>query len=314
LSEEKIARLRDVFIKVTAEFIVEQELPKNFDELPENEQIGAFSVNVVKMDSLLYEMCKLGIDGAKVRGVSSEEIERFMKELEETSKELRDNTIRKNIPKAMFLVSQFQLLQRRIISSVANMLSPNPLYEFSKMASKPIVSKNVFIVHGNDHEPMKELKSMLFELGLNPIVLHEQVSGGSSTLAEKLEEYANNVGYAFVILTPDDIGGQRAIMQKKLVKDTSWLPVPRPLIVTVGLVDEILNCFEPRARQNVIFEMGYFWGMLQRKRVCCLLKGIVQKPSDIEGVVYIHFENSIDKEIRLEIMKVLKKAGYEIRF
>ena len=64
------------------------------------------------------------------------------------------------------------------------------------------ISKNVFIVHGRDHKPMKELKILLKEFGLNPIVLHEQPSG-SRTIVEKLEKYSD-VGYAFVILTPDD--------------------------------------------------------------------------------------------------------------
>jgi len=64
--------------------------------------------------------------------------------------------------------------------------------------------KNVFIVHGRDHKPMKELKAMLSEFGLNPMVLHEQPSG-SRTIVEKLEKYSD-VGYAFMILTPDDVG------------------------------------------------------------------------------------------------------------
>jgi predicted nucleotide-binding protein len=180
-------------------------------------------------------------------------------------------------------------------------------------SGKKALSKNIFIIHGNDHEPMKELKSMLYEFGLNPIVLFEQASGGSSTVAEKLEKYAKDVGYAFAILTPDDIGGQRVSMRKRLGTDTSWLPAPRPVLVTEGLIDGILNHFEPRARQNVIFEMGYFWGLLERKRVCCLLKGEIQKPSDTEGIVYIRFVNSVE-EIRLKIMKELKEVSYELRF
>ena len=178
---------------------------------------------------------------------------------------------------------------------------------------KKLTSRNIFIIHGNDHVPMKDLKTMLYDFGLNPIILHEQASGGSLTVAEKLERYSKDVGYAIAILTPDDLGGQEALMRKKLGTDTSWLPVPRPVVVTSGFIDRILSCFEQRARQNVIFEMGYFWGLLERKRVCCLLKGNVEKPSDIEGVVYIRFENSVE-EIRLIIMKELKEAGYYIRF
>jgi predicted nucleotide-binding protein len=190
---------------------------------------------------------------------------------------------------------------------------PTESQKLLKVSSdKKVLSKNIFIVHGNDHEPMKELKTMLYELGLNPIILFDQASGGSSTVAEKLEKYGKDVGYAFVILTPDDVGGQTANMRKKLGADTSWLQ--RPIVmVTPYIIDQILKRFEPRARQNVIFEMGYFWGLLERKRVCCLLKGEVQKPSDTEGIIPIHFENSVE-EIRLKIMKELKEVGYEIRF
>ena len=78
------------------------------------------------------------------------------------------------------------------------------------------------------------------------------------------------------------------------------------------MLDGMLNNFEPRARQNVIFEMGYFWGLLERKKVCCLLKGDVEKPSDMEGIVYISFKDSV-YDVQVKIMKELKEAGYEIK-
>ena len=161
------------------------------------------------------------------------------------------------------------------------------------------ISKNVFIVHGKDHKPMKELKTMLKKFGLNPIVLHEKASGGL-TLAEKLEKYSEDVWYAFVILTPDDVGA----LHSKFVEIRPQLLVKRSLKSILDL--------KPRARQNVIFEMGYFWGLLKRKKVCCLLKGDVEKPSDIEGIVYIPFKDSINK-VRDIIVKELKAAGYEIK-
>lgn len=58
--------------------------------------------------------------------------------------------------------------------------------------------------------------------------------------------------------------------------------------------------------------MGYFWGLLKRKKVCCLLKGGVEKPSDIEGIVYIPFKESIE-EVRNKIIKELTEAGYETK-
>lgn len=179
-----------------------------------------------------------------------------------------------------------------------------------KEKTKQPPDKNIFIVHGRDHAPMKELKTMLLEFGLSPIVLHEEASGGL-TLAEKLEKYSKGVGYAFVILTPEDVGGHRDEMRKKLGGDTPFLS--RPVTVFGGsIVDQALDLFEPRARQNVIFEMGYFWGLLERKRVCCLLKGNVEKPSDIEGIVYVPFKDSV-YDVQVRIMKELKEAEYEIK-
>jgi predicted nucleotide-binding protein len=172
------------------------------------------------------------------------------------------------------------------------------------------LSKDIFIVHGRDHEPMKELKALLIELGFNPTVLHEQASGGSLTLVEKLEKYARGVGYAFVILTPEDVGGHRDEVRKNLVEGAHLL---RQSLATFGNeVDGILAKFEPRARQNAIFEMGYFFALLGRENVCCLLKGKMEKPTDIDGVEYGHFDASID-EVKGKIIKELREAGYEIK-
>jgi len=157
------------------------------------------------------------------------------------------------------------------------------IYDLPKgeKTSERIMSNRVFIVHGRNHKPMKELKVMLTEFGLEPIVLHEQPSG-SRTIVEKLEKYSD-VGYAFVILTPDDIGSSS---------------------------DAIFT--SPRARQNVVLEFGYFIGKVGRDRVCCLYKGDVELPSDMHGIVYIPFKDSV-KEARNMIIKELKEAGYKIK-
>jgi len=161
--------------------------------------------------------------------------------------------------------------------------------------SSKSLSKNVFIVHGRDHKPMKELKAMLSELGLNPIVLHEQPSG-SRTIVEKLEKYSD-VGYAFVILTPDDVGCSvhDAVSRKEK-----------------GETRSIMGSLKARARQNVILEFGFFTGRLRRDRVCCLIKKKVERPSDMEGIVYIPFKESVT-ECRDKIVKELKAVGYDIK-
>lgn len=167
-------------------------------------------------------------------------------------------------------------------------------------------NRNIFIVHGRDHEPMKELKAILIDLGYNPIVLHEQAGGGSLTLVEKLERYAKEVRYVFVILTPEDIGGHKDEMRAKLDLDVPLLNTP-PILVSLSYTDNVLKAFESRARQNVIFEMGYFFALLGRRNVCCLLKGQMENPTDIDGVEYGHFNTSIN-EVKGKIIKELKEA------
>ena len=167
------------------------------------------------------------------------------------------------------------------------------------------VSKNVFIVHGRDTKPVKELKAMLTEFGLNPIVLHELPSG-SITIIEKLEKYSENVGFAFAILTPDDVGFELNRFQLLLRTATFEHDQKRWF-----LEETITHELKPRARQNVLLEFGFFMGKLSRGKVCCLYKGNVDLPSDMQGIVYIPFKDSVN-ECRDKIIKELKAAGYRI--
>ncbi len=98
--------------------------------------------------------------------------------------------------------------------------------------------------------------------GRQTIILREQASLGR-TLIEKFEHNAAKVSYAIVVLTPDDEGGRK---------------------------DQ--GVYRPRGRQNVILEMGYFYGILGRSRVCVLVHPDVERPSDIDGIVYISFDDS----------------------
>ncbi|HEX4951315.1 MAG TPA: nucleotide-binding protein, partial [Blastocatellia bacterium] len=119
-------------------------------------------------------------------------------------------------------------------------------------------TKEVFIVHGHDDAAKLAVARFIEQLGLKPIILHEQANRGSTTVIEKLERHSN-VPFAIVLLTPDDIGAQKS--------NSSNLT--------------------PRARQNVILELGYFLGKLGRGRVCSLYKEGVEIPSDIFGVLYM---------------------------
>ncbi len=160
---------------------------------------------------------------------------------------------------------------------------------------KPIHPKTeIFISHGKDQTSLNKLKEMLTSFGLKPVVLSEQPSGGK-TVMEKLEAYSD-VGFAFVILTPDDLGGFVEMGSK-------WSRPQR--------LRKFLKTAHTRPRQNVILEFGYFVGKLGRDRVACLLKKPVEQPSDMQGIVYLSFKESL-QEIKEEILKELKAAGYEI--
>ena len=138
---------------------------------------------------------------------------------------------------------------------------------------------NVFVVHGHDDAAKHEVARLIQNAGLKPIILHEQASMGN-TIIEKLEHYSD-VGFAIVLLTPDDVG--RAQSQKEL---------------------------QPRARQNVIAELFYFLGKLGRNNICALKKGTIEIPSDIGGVVYIDLDAA--GGWKMGLLRELEAAGYTI--
>lgn len=150
-------------------------------------------------------------------------------------------------------------------------------------------SKKVFIVHGHDTELKNEVELFLISINLQPIVLHRQLDEGL-TVIEKFEKHSDVV-YAIILLTPDDIGFP--------VKETDKPEEERDI--------------EYRARQNVIFEFGYFVGKLSRKNVCCIYKEGVQLPSDLNGLIYKPVNRSIE-EVGLFVMKELKNVGLDVKF
>ncbi len=141
-------------------------------------------------------------------------------------------------------------------------------------------TNEIFIIHGRDNETKETVARFLSRLALNPVILHEQPNRGR-TIIEKFEQHAQ-VGFAMALLTPDD----------------------------VGALQEDLDNLKPRARQNVIFEFGYFIGRLGRNHVCALTKGDVEIPSDYDGVIYIPLDDAGGWKIKL--VKELKVAGIAV--
>lgn len=143
--------------------------------------------------------------------------------------------------------------------------------------------RQIFIVYGHDTSARDGLELLLRRMGFAPIVLQNLPAAGD-TIIEKLERYLGehgNVGFACVLLTPDDQGYK------------------------AGQPDEIRY----RARQNVVLELGMVLGRLGRRRVAILHKGSVELPSDIAGLLYIPFAERID-EVSSQLFRELRQAGF----
>ncbi len=146
---------------------------------------------------------------------------------------------------------------------------------------KPISrGDGVFVVHGLNNDAKQTVARFLEHLDLQVIILHERPDKGR-TIIEKFEENAS-VGYAVVLLTGDDVGAPRTAPEN----------------------------LKPRARQNVLLELGYFLGSLGRTHVCALREDGVEIPSDLSGVVYVPFDAAGAWKLRLATE--IKAAGIDI--
>ena len=141
-----------------------------------------------------------------------------------------------------------------------------------------IMTNKVFIVHGHNQAVKLEVARFIEHLKLEPIILHEQTNLGQ-TIIEKFETSSRDVNFAIILLTADDDGKSKT--------ETNY---------------------KGRARQNVIFEMGYFIGLLSRSHVFMLLEDGVEKPSDLDGIVY----NSLSEDWRTNLFKELQACGYKV--
>jgi len=146
------------------------------------------------------------------------------------------------------------------------------------------IKNKVFIVHGRDNEVKQEVSRFIESLGLVAIILHEQASSGM-TIIEKIEHYSNEADFAIILYTPCDLG--RGSHESK-------------------------SPARNRARQNVVFEHGYLMAKLGRENICPLVKGYIETPNDISGVVYVDLDTP--GAWKLEVIKELKVCGYTIKY
>ncbi|WP_444910279.1 TIR domain-containing protein [Microbulbifer sp. TRSA005] len=151
-----------------------------------------------------------------------------------------------------------------------------------KKAEKEKPKNKIFIVHGHDGSVKQRTARFLERLGFTPIILSDEASQGM-TIIEKIESHSDEVGFAIVLYTPDDVGNVRS--------------------------DGEAGKLNARARQNVVFEHGYLIGKLGRRNVIPLVEGQLELPNDISGVVYINKENW-----QVDIAREMKAAGYNVDF
>ena len=136
----------------------------------------------------------------------------------------------------------------------------------------------VFIVHGHDNALKQEVARIIEKQGLEAVILSEQANGGK-TIIEKIEENSD-VGAAICLFTGDDYGRAKDATSENL-----------------------------RARQNVVFEAGYFMGKLGRGNVILIASPDIEIPSDLQGVVYTN------KDMwQTDVLRELKAIGYNVDF
>lgn len=152
--------------------------------------------------------------------------------------------------------------------------------------SKHSASNKIFVVYGHDEDAKRDTENLLRRWGLEPLLLDQKPSGGN-TIIENLERYTGEARYAIVLATPDDEGHRACHPEEKSF----------------------------RVRQNVVLELGMVLALLGRKHVAILIKksGEMENPSDIDGLIYIPFEDKIEEgEAKVKLFKELLEAGYDI--
>jgi predicted nucleotide-binding protein len=176
-----------------------------------------------------------------------------------------------------------QELERRIrvLEAIIDGLPANPQAQSPTTNNQTAVNRKVFVVHGHQHGERESVARFLEKLDLQPVILDEEPNRGRTVIEKFLDH--SDVAFAIVLVIGDDVGGIKG-------SDPTALG--------------------PRARQNVIFELGYFVGKLGRDRVCALYEPEVEMPSDFGGVGYVKFDREGNWKVLLA--KELNAAGIKV--
>lgn len=179
---------------------------------------------------------------------------------------------------APFFTNNYTVMQP---ANVSNVYAQYPLQQTAPQSSPSgTVRQKVFIVHGHDEKAKLEMARTLEKLGFDAIILHEQANAGR-TIIEKIAAYSD-VAFAVVLYTECDYGRDK----NQPVEEEKY-----------------------RARQNVVFEHGYLIGKLGRDKVSAFVKGAVETPGDISGVVYVPMDTS--GAWKQELVREMHAAGLD---
>lgn len=155
----------------------------------------------------------------------------------------------------------------------------------AERATAYMANRKVFVVYGHDATSRTQLEAMLRRWGLEPLIL-DQLPTEGQTVIEKLEGALSEASFGVVLATPDDEGHRANRPDEKAY----------------------------RARQNVVLELGMLLTKLGRQNVAVLLKTQenMERPSDIQGLIYVPFKDDIEKEAGLSLAKTMAARGYQI--
>jgi len=192
----------------------------------------------------------------------------------------------------------------------------------------PPINKKIFVIHGHVSETKDAVINFLKDLDLNPIVLKDVPNRGK-TIIEKVEYYVKQTSFAIAILTKDDFGVAKKDFDMDLitqgldaldatnimynVRETGYDNIEvediKPFFDFVDLSKEMSSKTKPRARQNVIFELGLTFGKLDRHKVVMLYEGSLELPSDIDGLAYYSLNNDWKRLVIQDLLaaKILDK-------
>lgn len=192
--------------------------------------------------------------------------------------DISGNTLKFNLKKLMNKMETYLALKYPAVNIVGE---NQPKDNSSEKGGVKKLSKEVFIVHGHDDAAKQEMARTLEKAGFKAIILHEQPDGGR-TIIEKIERFTN-VAFAVVLYTECDLGRAK---------------------------EDNPDAERYRARQNVVFEHGYLIGKLGRNNVCAFVKGNVETPGDISGVVYTTMD--VNGAWKIQLANNMKDAGLNV--